>query len=218
MSREMLELDHIFIMCDVDAPEAMALTTAGLVEGLPNVHPGQGTACRRFAFPRQYLELVWVADATEAQNHRTRRTRLWERWSLRRREACPFGLVFRIAGGTTTAPFPTWSYTPRYLPVGVSLEMADDTPICEPEFCILPPGSRRVDRPQQPAVPGIAITHLHLGTPRGVLKASASRWAASAGVISASREEEYVLTVTFDHADAQRSVDLRPILPLVLAW
>jgi hypothetical protein len=144
-----LELDHIFIMCDVDAPEATALTTVGLVEGPPNVHPGQGTACRRFAFPQQYLELVWVADATEAQNDRTR---LWERWSLRRRGACPFGLVFRIDGGTTV-PFPTWSYRPRYLPAGVSLEMAADTPIREPEFFVLPPGSRRTDRPRQLANP-----------------------------------------------------------------
>jgi hypothetical protein len=68
------------------------------------------------------------------------------------------------------------------------------------------------------AIPGIAITHLHVGTPSGVLDASASRWAESTRLLSASREEEYVLTVTFDHAEAQRSVDVRPVLPLMLAW
>ena len=164
-----LVLDHIFIMCDVGAPEAAGLTTIGLVEGPSNVHPGQGTACRRFAFPRQYLELLWVADATETQNERTRPTRLWERWSLRRRGACPFGLVFTPLGGATTTPFPTWSYRPQYFPADASLEMAVDTPISEPEFFILPRGPRWTDRPQQRAVPAVAITHLHLGTPSGVL-------------------------------------------------
>ncbi len=75
-ARMALELDHIFIVCDVGAPEAAALTALGLVEAPPNVHPGQGTACRRFAFPRQYLERLWVADEDEAQNERTRPTRL----------------------------------------------------------------------------------------------------------------------------------------------
>jgi hypothetical protein len=40
-----LELDHVFVMCDADAPDATALASVGLIEGAPNVHPGQGTAC-----------------------------------------------------------------------------------------------------------------------------------------------------------------------------
>ena len=62
-----MELDHVFVMCDVGAPEAAALHALGLREGSPNTHPGQGTACRRFFFGNAYLELVWVTDAAEAQ-------------------------------------------------------------------------------------------------------------------------------------------------------
>jgi hypothetical protein len=35
-----VELDHLFILCDVGAPEAARLTDAGFVEGSANVHPG----------------------------------------------------------------------------------------------------------------------------------------------------------------------------------
>jgi hypothetical protein len=106
------ELDHIFIMSDVDAPEAAALARIGLVEGPANVHPGQGTACRRFFFRFQYLELLWVHSPAEAQSGTTRRTRLWERWLGREQGSCPFGLVFRpAAGAAPRSPFPTSSTT-----------------------------------------------------------------------------------------------------------
>lgn len=63
-----LELDHIFIMCAAGAPEAVALARLGVNEGSGNTHPGQGTACRRFFFQNQYLELVCVCDPDEARN------------------------------------------------------------------------------------------------------------------------------------------------------
>lgn len=43
-----IELEHFFIRVRPAAPEADILAAMGLVEGTPNVHPGQGTANRRF--------------------------------------------------------------------------------------------------------------------------------------------------------------------------
>ena len=57
------ELDHVFVCCSAGGPEADALRRAGLSEGSPNTHPGQGTECRRFFFSNAYLELLWVSDA-----------------------------------------------------------------------------------------------------------------------------------------------------------
>jgi hypothetical protein len=62
-----VELDHIFILCAVGAPEAAALIRLGFSEGTPNTHPGQGTACRRFFFDNAYLELLWVHEEKEAR-------------------------------------------------------------------------------------------------------------------------------------------------------
>ena len=70
------EFDHVFICVSVGGEEASALAAFGLTEGTPNVHPGQGTACRRFFFANSYLELLWVSNAGEARNRRrfSRRT------------------------------------------------------------------------------------------------------------------------------------------------
>jgi hypothetical protein len=56
------------------APEAEKLVQLGLHEGPPNQHPGQGTACRRFAFANAMIELIWVSDAMEARSQSARRT------------------------------------------------------------------------------------------------------------------------------------------------
>ena len=105
-----LELDHVFICCSPDAPEADALVRFGLLEGSSNMHPGQGTANRRFFFRNAYLELLWVSNPAEARSEQTRHTRLWERWSSRASGACPFGVIFRPTGAQPAAPFETWSY------------------------------------------------------------------------------------------------------------
>jgi len=57
-----IELDHLFVCTALDAPAAEKLIQFGLREGLPNQHPGQGTACRRFAFFNAMIELFWVSN------------------------------------------------------------------------------------------------------------------------------------------------------------
>jgi Rho-binding antiterminator len=59
------ELDHLFICTTIGAPEADRLVAFGLTEGTPNVHPGQGTANRRFFFHNFMLELLWVHNSCQ---------------------------------------------------------------------------------------------------------------------------------------------------------
>src|SRR5207248_1370220 len=114
-------------------------------------------------------------------------TRLWDRWFARRNGACPFGLVFRP--GTDAAarpPFPTWSYRPGYLPPGLAIEIAVETPVGEPEFFFLPfrRSGGATEREPLDAIPATEITHVRIGTPSGVLVSSAARWAESTGLLS----------------------------------
>ena len=112
-----IELDHLFVCTRPGAPEAEKLVQLGLHEGPPNQHPGQGTACRRFAFANAMIEFVWVSDAMEAQSQSARRTLLWQRWSSRAGNASPFGICLRpVDSQDTKAPFPSWEYRPAYLP------------------------------------------------------------------------------------------------------
>lgn len=68
-----IAIDHIFIASRPDAPQADALLERGFLEGSANVHPGQGTANRRFFFVDFMLEFIWVRDQAEATSERTRR-------------------------------------------------------------------------------------------------------------------------------------------------
>src|SRR5215813_15619622 len=121
-----IELDHLFVCTAPGAREAEKLVQFGLHEGPPNHHDGQGTACRRFSFANAMIELFWVSDRREAQNQRTRRTLLWERWSGRQSNASPFGVCVRpFHPQETGSPFPGWEYRPAYLPEPLSIVIGD---------------------------------------------------------------------------------------------
>ena len=110
-------VDHVFICTAIGAPGADRLRQFGLVEGSPNQHPGQGTACRRFFFRNAMLEFLWVENIAEARSEQTRRTKLWERWSEAGRVTSPFGIVLRPALGAQEAcPFSSWEYSPSSMP------------------------------------------------------------------------------------------------------
>ena len=133
-----LHLHHIFVCSSPGGPEAEALLDAGLIEGSPATHPGQGTANRRFFFESGFLELLWVQDEREAQLDISAPTKLWDRWSERGRTANPFGLCFSSSQGIDfTLPFASVAYRPPYLPEGRCILFADKMPLSEPEVFAL---------------------------------------------------------------------------------
>ena len=87
-----MELDHLFIFTDAGAPEVNHLLASGFTEGQSNIHPGQGTACRRVFFYNAYLEFLWVHSEQEAQSEMVKPLRLWERCRYRETGSSPFGL------------------------------------------------------------------------------------------------------------------------------
>jgi Glyoxalase-like domain len=214
-----LELDHIFICCAPGAPEADALLRLRLLEGSPNNHPGQGTENRRFFFKNAFLELLWVSNPKETQNPRTRRTRLWERWSQRATGTCPFGIAFRPAGPTVDEPpFPTWRYTPAYLPEGLSIHFAEGTSLKEPEFFYFSWPSRSSTISSQPTghdVPLHGITSVVVGIPDLHTLSDTALKVASAGLVSFKKAPAHILQLGIT-AETEVVYDLRPELPVVL--
>ena len=133
-----LHLHHIFVCTSEGGPEAEALLDVGLVEGSPNIHPGQGTANRRFFFESGFLELIWVHDEREAQSSLTAPTKLWDRWAERGRTANPFGICFSSSQGVdSNLPFASWAYRPPYLSEERYILFADKLPLSEPEVFAL---------------------------------------------------------------------------------
>ena len=213
-------IDHVFVMCSPGAPEAVALTAAGLKEGSSNTHPGQGTASRRFFFTNAYLELLWVSDPAEARRAPAARTRLWERWSKRNAGASPFGIVFGVAGGgSPDPPFPTWSYHPPYSPVPIDVGLG--TPLGEPELFYFrfarPPGALRAE-PTVHALPLTVLTALTVAVPGASPRSAPLQAAQATGLVSFPSAREHVMTLAFAGRGQGETRDLRPELPLVLAW
>jgi len=220
----MTELDHIFVLCPVGAEKAaQALRRVGLKEGSGNDHEGQGTACRRFFFENAYVELMWVSNSDEAQSELTRRTRLWERWSRLSRGANPFGIVLR-AGHTpdsATSPFSSWAYRPRYLPPNLCIEIAEGTPLEEPEFIYLGFQRERARQGAEPtthAIPVRTIASVNVALPALHRPSATARVLEKKGLLKFVFAEEYYLSLTLDGNESGDTADLRPDAPLILHW
>jgi hypothetical protein len=214
-----LALDHIFICCAPGAPEADVLLRLGLLEGSRNTHLGQGTENRRFFFENGFLELLWVSNPNDAQSPLTLPTRLWERWSQRAADTCPFGFAFLPAGPSVDKPpFATWRYIPAYLPDGLSIQFAKGTSLQEPEFFYLPWSSHSSTtsfEPRRHAIPLRRIRSVVVGTPNlNTLSVTALK-VASASLISFIQSPAYVLELGFA-TETEVVYDLRPVLPVVL--
>jgi hypothetical protein len=217
-----IALDHVFVLCAEGAPEAEALLRLGLREGSGNRHPGQGTANRRFFFRNAYVELVWVAEPEEAGAEAVRPTRLFERWSRRGKDACPFGIVLRPAEGRSgdAPPFDAFAYRPRYLPPGAAIDIARDTPLCEPGlfymgFARAPDASR--NEPVDHAIPGREVTGLKVRVSCRERRSGSAARLEAAGLLSYEEGDDWLLEVTLD-GGASTEADLRPALPLLFRW
>jgi hypothetical protein len=221
----MYEVDHVFVCVEVNAPEADLLVSFGITEGEPNVHPGQGTANRRFFFHNTYLELLWVSDPIEAQSEVVGPTQLWSRWSQRRSGASPFGVALRpVRPGSADVPFPCWEYRPAYLPSPAAIHIAQDVPLSEPFWCFLEFGRRpdalaeRAMRLESHAIGFQEVTHLRISGPLGDNPSAAAVAVSRTGAVALGPEPEHLMEMTFDGASEGRCMDFRPAIPLVFRW
>lgn len=216
-----VELDHVIIFCAEGAPEAEALVRLGFAEGSRNVHPGQGTANRRFFFDNAFLEMVWVADMREARSDAVRRTQLWERWSGRQTDACPFGLVFRPGNEAPDAPpFPSWPYRPAYLPPELAIDVAE-SPLNEPAYFHLGfarRGRPTNDQPRAHAAGVERITGVTIDSPVTGMRSTATQAIEDTGLLSIRPGTQWQMQITFDRARTGGHANLQPELPLVLDW
>jgi hypothetical protein len=212
-------IDHVFACCAPGAPEAQRLLDLGLAEGTPNIHPGQGTACRRFFFDNAYLELLWVTDEDEAQGPIAAPTRLWTRWSQRATGgASPFGLILRSADESAREPpFPSWAYRPPYLPSLLAIDVAEDTPLEEPALFYLPFARPPAVVAAQPRQGAMRLATVDVEGPYPAPISPAAQRLVDAGLVTFSPAPAHVLTLGVD-GGRQPPADLRPDLPLVLRW
>jgi hypothetical protein len=215
-----IALDHVFICCDEYGPEAEALIRIGLIEGSMNVHPGQGTANRRFFFHGGFIELLWVSNPEEAQSSLTAPTKLWPRWAARKQGACPFGIAFSsTAADVPEPPFSAWPYRPINLPPTKSIMFADHTKLHEPELFYLGwsnPQASAASQPKEHANGLLRLIAASVGILPGTPLSASSLAVQSAGLLRFHTATQYELTLSFE-ATQSVTFDLRPTLPLIIS-
>jgi hypothetical protein len=201
------------------------LVDFGLKEGSLNVHPGQGTVCRRFFFHNFMLELIWGENIEEMTSENTKPLLLYEKCVLRGGEISPFGIGFRKTDETdNAAPFPVWAYRPMYLPDSLYVQVAADTKNTEPMYFYLFFAARQdslENKKPEPMTHRIPLRELTSAT---VFAKQQPPISGAAQIINKitnveiKSASENLLTLCFDNAMQCEQKDFRPHLPLVIQW
>lgn len=220
------EIDHLFVLASVGAPEAARLLDAGFVEGSPNAHHGQGTANRRFFFANAMLEFLWVTDVAEAQAPPADGLHLWQRWTGRedaKSGTSPFGLCVRPTASNTdgsAAPFAHWAYRPAYARTPISIG-TNAARIHEPLLFALPRAPQMAgagrQEPRTHANGVSALRSVQLSAPSTGLASDEMRALAGLPGLQFESSAAHLLELGFDGSGGN-VVDCRPALPLVLRW
>jgi len=218
-----MEFDHLFICVEEPAQEAERLVEFGLIEGSPNVHPGQGTANRRFFFHNSFIELLYATDHGELNSPLTKPTKLNERFPVRSSIASLFGLCFRPSNGNPETLFQSWSYRPDYLPKHLEVKVAK-SPAEEPMWFYLSFGVRPDSAPEDKRQPikhkcGFRdITSVKVCSPENTSMSEPATFVNGLHGVEFTKGKEHELTIEFDSGRQGMQKMFSPELPLVFRW
>jgi hypothetical protein len=211
-------LDHVFLAVSRGGPEVEALGAAGFTEGQPNVHRGQGTACRRFFFGNAYLEFAWLEDRAEAYSPTVSPTGLGERLGGSR-GVSHVGVCLRLSPDLPHPPVATWDYRPSYLPPGLSIRVAGNSVRPEePLLFFLPPGLGREVSPPGHRNGARAISRIALVLPSAIQPSPELEWLAQSGLLHVERGEMESLQVEVDGGVQGGRLSLLGGSPLEMVW
>ncbi len=220
-----LELDHIFVCVEPEAPEAEFIKGFGFQESNRRTHIGQGTANVCFLFHNAYLELLWLRDINEILSSVVRPLGLWERCCWGETQACPFGISLRSdVPGSLELPFATWNYYAPYLPENTSFSIAANSEnLSEPLIFMSPvsriPSASPLKRGLLVNKPGFdEITKLRV-TLLGEKNFSAElRKLTELGLVELKRGDRFHLEIEFNQAQSGQIQLFDSTLPISFRW
>jgi hypothetical protein len=213
-----LSVDHVFVAVSRGGPEVEPLLDAGFAEGPPNVHRGQGTACRRFFFENVYLEFAWLEDPAEATSPLVRPTGLDLRLGGGPGSS-RIGICVRLSSEMNDPPVSTWAYRPPYLPQGYSIPVAANSANPrEPLLFFLPAALARAPAIEPHPNGTRAVSHVALTLPKWGTVSPELDWLVNGGLMSFDVGDAESLQVEFDGRARGQSLRLDTATPLVMSW
>ena len=220
-----MEVDHIYICTDYKAPAGELLKEFGLTEGTSNIHPGQGTANRRFFFHNFMLELLWMENIDEIKSNLTKPMRLFERCSKSDTNISPFGIGFRpTSEKNEKVLFPVWDYHPLYLPDFLKIQVTDGTPLSEPMFFYLSfvgrqdkyPAEKKENMKHKLPLKEVTSIEVHINQKNDF--SEAAKIINNIDNLLLIKDNENYLKLTFDNWIYKKEKDFRPDIPLIIKW
>jgi hypothetical protein len=221
-----LDLDHVVVFCSVDAPEAKALEAVGLQGFGGTTKQGKlGTASTSFFFSNlRYIELFWIHDLQAARQHLEPLSLNAEaRMNWRESEVSPFGLMLRRKqpDSTDLAPFPAKQMEADWMPPGTFVDFNGET-VTEPYYGLVPEAlsfrgfrANIEDLPHPLGVHHLTSVTFHLPT---AARSPIAQLVEANGVASFVTDTEHFAVFRFDDGTQNKSVDLRPTLPMLLNY
>lgn len=215
-----MEIDHVFVWVRSPEQAAERLKSAGLIEGEPNDHPGQGTANRRFFFSNAMLELLYLTNQAELHAERTAASGLAEQFDDAAKS--PVGIVLRpSAQDSAQVPFAANPYFPRYLPEGLHMDIGIGTYAHEPNYIYLGFARRRHHR----SAPGHALDGQAVDTitrfivhQAGAAISAVGRQVLKIPAFAIAADGRNALELELNQGQMGRRQDFQPDIPLMLSW
>jgi len=225
-----LELDHVYICVEKEAPEAGILQKAGLRLASDTAHhTGQGTASVFFFFENAYLEFAWIEDINELEQADEQ---LADKFMHVDSGGSPFGLGFRRSGPSSDSlPFETRSYSEEWMKPGSTMEIAEVNHESEPEIFVVPPymGWDSLTANAQNEYPELLADLIH---PAGIKRLTGIRITGPGlpteseaigvlieqGIVEFGESKKHVMELTFDRGNQGETIDARPDLPLIIRY
>ena len=213
-----IELDHLFICSQVNAPEMEHLLDFGLVEGRSNIHPGQGTANRCIFFDNFMLELLFVREEKEISSPIIAPTNLRERCHYHQTGYSPFGIAFRCIEQDANLPFQTWTYKPPYLPPQLQIDIVRDTKPHEPLIFVIPFEKRKHTRPIDHPVGIRRVTGMQIEIPSNKTFSESVKTIDSRDIVNFQAGTANLVIIECDRGKQKKARDFRPYLPLIFRF
>lgn len=220
----MIQLDHLFIFVEKGGEVAEKLVDFGLSEGSRNVHPGQGTANRRFFFYNSFLELVWVENEEEIKSALVAPTRLWERAHHQKTGYTPLGICIREEGKPSVFQ-EALTYRPPYLPQGMHIDViTHEACPALPMLFKVPFGRKPADLPaheRQPLLHHIglrAITKVTFGIPADNCSSDSVKLLQKESWFEIRKTDRPMVILEFDRYQKKKEVSFEPLLPLIFRY
>lgn len=214
-----MKIDHLFIFTPRSGSEADALVDYGLTEGPGNVHPGQGTANRRFFFKNCYLEILWVENVEEILSEKVKPTLLWQRAGLADEQASPFGLCLKPTIDSDTLFKNALKYFPPYFYGKMAIDVIASKNAPEYPWLFRLPlkmTSNAKAANQMDFINELFVTRLTFEFPMrnepdaGINILGNEKW------ITFNDSLKYHLTIEFNYAKRNKKTNFNGILPLTL--